>query len=571
MMHPRWFPVPLWSILGLLFFGGTGDASVLNQTLVHRPGQVRIHADALLDSLPERGHVPLHLTLRNELDRKGTWTLVFTAERRGNTRISSTTTHTLSVEARGTRQVALSIPVAPSPGNDHSRGSLRVDVSGPAVPPGTRTRLLQTAHRRPGREAKHLGMSRRVARALKEPLREVDDARHGGLTLHTLDANLFPADGIGLSGLDILLLHAEDWNDPRLRAPIARWVATGGQLFLDQGGGTRRSLGMGNIHPVELPSSLSGTESFHQRLLRLPTRSGRLGGRHNYRRTDWDFADRVPAIAPSLGGFMLVVVGIAIVLGPLNLWWGYKRRRMVQVLWTTPILSIALGFLVGAGILLGDGFGGKGQRSLWIHLVPAEKLELRLQEQVSRTGVLFQKTFSLPPETLMVPVQASDHDAVANQRLSIQPGGTHAGDWFANRHIQAQVLEQVRTSRADVRLLTPPDISPPRILSTLNAPLSRLVYRDIHGDFWTARDLSPGDEITLRSIPQNEALRETASWFNRENHPGKNWLRDFPRQAFAARSENPGGIWTETLSAIDWQDRPAVFTGRTTPAPEGSP
>ena len=543
--------------------GWRAVASSLNQTLVYRPGQVRIHADILLDSLPERGRVPMRLTLRNELDRAGEWRLVFSSERRANTRVSTTTTHVLSAGPRETRVVNVSVPVAPGTAFRYYRGVLNVEVRGPGVPPGTSSRLLSSSGSRRATRTRHLGMDRGVARTLKEPLREVTDSKRDDMVAHTLDNDLFPAEWTGLSGLDVLFLQPDTWKNPRVRDPVLRWVAMGGHLILDADEGQSRRVGMGHIHVRELPDTLPGAENVYRDLTRMSTRAHRLESRR-YGRDRWAFGDRVAAIAPSMGPFMLVVVAIAAILGPVNLWWGHKRRHMVRVLWTTPALSAGLSVLVGAGILLGDGFGGKGQRSLWIHVIPEENLELRLQEQVSRTGVLFRKTFSLPPETLVFPVHADDRDIKADQRLDLNPDGTHAGDWFANRSIQAQALERVRASRADLRVTSPPGAPTPRLVSTLNAPLSVLVYRDARGRFWSARNVSPGEDIRPRSMSPEEARRETETWFNRDGHPGRAWIQDFPHGAFAARSNVPGDVWMDTLPGINWESRPVVFTGRAT-------
>jgi len=523
---------------------------------------VQITVESFLEHGTERGYAPIQVEIRNRLNRDEVWTLLFRSEQDG---ISSLDTrYHLEVEASSIRRFALLVPIAPNVKTRHHRspsGSLQLRALGPGTQAFARN-ILSPNWSSHGSDRCHVGLSQSVALQMKEPLKQSSDNQRRDLSLHSLDLSLFPRDDRGLSGLDVLVLNREEWKSADLPTKsLERWIALGGHLFIlnsRPGDQLPQRLGLGRIHALKSSPMPNQVNELYQTLGRIRTIQKRLGDRTQYLSPQWNFSDRVKPIIPSFGLFMMVVVVIAALLGPLNLWWGFRKKNIMRVLWTTPALSLGLSLLVGLGIVLSDGFGGAGVRSLWVMLLPEEQLEVKLQEQVSRTGVLLGNRFTLPQGVRMLPVRVQNRQSQTMLALQEQSDGTRAGGWFANRRIQGQVLEQVRTSRARLELTAGP-AGPPVATTTIGVPFTTLLIRDRNGTLWKAEGTQPGREITL-SLAQDRDLRDLFSdAFNRKQHPGN--TRRLENGWFIAVADSGHGEWIPSLGSIDWEDRPVVYTG----------
>ncbi len=496
------------------------------------------------------------------MNRSGTWVLMFQSTQESTSVMN--TRYEVEVEASSSKRVGLMVPMAPAVKARHVSiygGSVELRVLGPGTQGVSRSILTPNWSSR-GSHNMHIGLSQSVALQMREPLKQQSDSQRRDLSIHSLDLSLFPRDDRGLSGLDVLVLSREEWNSASLpRKTVERWIALGGQLFLlETASGSAKTvqLGLGHLHSLP-PQPIPGqVNQLYQTLGSLSTIQKRLEDDSAYRPPRWAFSEQVKPILPSFGLFMLVVITIAILMGPLNLWWGFKKKNVMRVLWTTPALSFGLSLLVGIGIIISDGFGGTGIRSLWIMILPEEQLEVTLQEQVSRTGVLLGNRFTLPQGVRIHPVRVQDREQATRLVLNEGVDGTRSGGWFANRRIQGQVLEQVRTSRARMELLTQ-NAESPEAVSTIGVPFRTLLVRDAQGTLWQAENTQPGQPIRLKTATSGNLRRFFREAFSREGHPGKS--HGLQNGWFIAMTDPQHGDWLSTLGSVNWQDQPVIYTG----------
>lgn len=541
-----------------------GRLAASQETTLRTASGVEIVIAGFLDEPPLRGYAPLRVTLRNLSNRDGEWRFQFSASADYMERRRMESVFELRVEANSLKTVHWNVPVYPVTGGATSRyAQLNVRVTGPGASGNTENLLRGNRSHGGGSDAMMVGMGGKPAQAIKEALRQGLDSHRNPTTLHTLDLDLTPPDAKGLSGLDVIMLDLSEWREASAhRDTLNRWMALGGRLILTgaERDGEER-VGLGSLRRMT-PDWFSDVESrLMPDLLGSRSKQQRLNHASAYQASNWSLRDAVEDITRPFGLFMVVVIVIAGLLGPVNLWLGFRRRRVMQLIWTTPAISLALSLLVGLGIVVGDGFGGRGHRSLLVMVLPEENLEVKLQEQVSRTGVLLNGRFTLPEDVGMYPVRTESGRPAEGGAMLEWPDGARDGDWFANRRIQGQVLERARSSRARVAWIPGEDGRPPRVVSTLNTTLGTLVLRDREGNHWRADQVTPGRGMDLSAIRPAEAAELLDSWRSREEGPfpiggaaGRNgW--------FAAVAASAGTEYLPTLKSIRWEDRPVVYTG----------
>jgi hypothetical protein len=518
------------------------------------PSIVSISVSSLLDLHPSRGYIPLQVEVRNRMAKEAVWQLQFSSENSSDDRLDSAFPLAVSPQSVGT--FMLYVPVSVSrESRTYSQSELEVMVQGPSSQ-GYRQTILKSPYS--GNNAgKHVGISQSMALQVKEPLVQLNEDERGPFSFHTLDLNLFPQDAKGLSGLDILVLSPDEWSDPRLSKDVLhRWQALGGQVLVIGNGVKNQQVGIGGLLAGE--GKQAEPPQVYNRLKRLKTPHDRLGDNGQYYADKWAFGDVVKEVKPSFGLFMLAAVVIALLLGPVNLMLGLKKKQVLRVIWTTPLWSLGLSLLVGVGIILSDGFGGKGVRSVWVMLLPEENLEVTLQEQVSRTGVLVNSSFTVDPDVRFYPVNVEKKRQYFSQQFTANVDGTLGGDWFANRRVQGQVIERVRSSRAQVTLTPSVNGSSMSVVSTVDTTFTRLIVQDEQKNWWEAEHVTPGKDTAMKPINRIRAMSVIGEFPNRQLHPLKE--PGFDTGWFVGVTAS-GNARIETLSSIRWQDKPVVYTG----------
>lgn len=523
---------------------------------------VEVKISSFTETVPAYGVVTLKVEVRNHRRDAGQWSFRFEGFSSWDRKKELVSERRLQVEGQSVRIVSWEIPVFPgTETRDSYQPRLNVVVSGPGAPGASRPLLNSGAAYGGNLNSTFVAVSPglQVTRDdwnMEGIRQEVQNSRYA-LTLSQYDPELFPTTTTGLSGIDVFLMSEAEWREHSPQHPLFyRWMALGGKMIVVSRDQTRTEVvGSGGMEWVRVEDEVNRIPSL---VMSASTPQKRLSDPRGYLASDWSLRKLVPDISRPFGLLMMVVVVIALLLGPLNLWISFRKKNSLQVIWTTPMLSVGVSVLVGMGIVFSDGFGGKGQRSQVVLLIPEHQLEVTVQEQVSRTGVLLSRQFTLPESTEIYPVATTSIRRGERRRYVEQAGGTWNGDWFANRRIQAQVLQRSRNSRARVSLVEGGES--PSILSTVDATFKRVLVRDAQGKMWWAEDVHAGVATPLRPAGREESaeLLEEVTTRNTAAFPDRGMLRG---QGWFYAESVEASRYIDSLNSIRWQDRPVWFMG----------
>jgi hypothetical protein len=538
---------------GLSFTPGGLDRSV-----------VEMEITSFVETLPEQGWVDLLVEVRNRMDREAGWEFQFRSHSRswgdGPVLVHQ---RRVTVGPASVRTFRFVVPLYPSMQSTYTeQPRLAVRITGPGVLPDE-YHLFRRGQKFSGVVHRYVLVSAGATELsdgsdwnrsdMEKVLR--DDSIP--LVVQEMDLTDFPTSLRPLVGFDFMLMTTSEWARETGRTSLIReWVVQGGHLILlGPQPAAVQPLGLGSVRTIRPPQDV---KAFTRIVNQLPTRSQRILEPGDFFNDDWSLRERFPDIRKPIGILMILVILVAGILGPLNLGVAFRKRKSLQVLWTTPLLSFGISVVVGLIIVLGDGLGGNGARAHWVMLFPEENLELSWQEQVSRTGVLPRSRFSLEEGWWLRPVAASRRDLNLNQTYALEPGGEYGGDWFTNRHIQAQILQRLQTSRAEVRVSWRNGV--PVLLSTVETPFARVMMVDEQGNFWKGEQVMPGEDAVLSALdaPEGRAILKEVSTHKKSLVPPQDLLGQ--KGWFYAEGLNADRM-VDTLSSIDWEDRPVWFLG----------
>ncbi|MDF3130064.1 hypothetical protein P0Y35_12725 [Kiritimatiellaeota bacterium B1221] len=549
----------VWLCLWLFTWLGFGaDAAEVMKGLDSKKVVITLEGH-FLDGVPERGSIPLHFRVQNLTGKPGRWTFRFSGVQGWNNSKKLTSERVVEVDARSSKNVQWEIPVFPNSEFQNGQDvNLDMVVSGPGTS-GVQQRLLHGPSKYNANPAKVVGFSPelQITRDEWNYSDMVNEFRDRGRSIRLLGFNpsAFPAKVSGLSGVDILLMTQKEWDDLRAQQPLLkRWIAGGGHVWLvSHRASLNQSIGLGNLKSI----SYMGSNELLNLLERPGTLADTLMDPQAYTRKNWALAKEIPAIKNSFGFIMLTVILIAALLGPINVWLSFRRKRPIQVIWTTPVISVALSLLVALGIVFSDGFGGKGARALMVLLVPDAGVEVTVQEQISRTGVLLNDEFSLPGDSEIYMVHSGRSRQERRLEYQQMSGGNWSGDWFENRSIQAQVIRRTRNSRAKV-VFSPGGT--PQVLSSVDARFSRMLVRDGQGGLWMGEQITPGKTQSLRKISKTESREFFADMSTRKSGlvPSEKILE---RNGWFYAESAETDRYVDTLKSIRWQSRPVWYMG----------
>jgi hypothetical protein len=407
-----------------------------------------------------------------------------------------------------------------------------------------------------------VAMSESLASACWSRIEKEVEAKKGDLVGARFVPNELPDDWRALVGVAGLWITN---NELRLlssgqRGALHDWVCRGGSLFIC--GATEpdapfRATGFGRVSALLNDAVDVDQAAAAIRELEMTSLEHQLNESYG---SGWKAAANVGAIkvnAPVLIGFMAL---FAIVAGPVNLFVFAGRARRHRLFWTTPIISIAASGLLLLVIILQDGFGGSGSRVALVYISPAEKRDVLLQEQISRTGVLLSSSFTTRDPCFIAPIVLGPMGR-APKRSYRNSGTFFAGEWFVSRTVQPHWIESVAPSRAGVVLANPAEMrnskAAPIIVSNISAVLEQVYFRDENGQGWSARNVHTGPKVTMESdaripdlLPAEAGARLRRMWerVNKE----KNYFYAVTRDSASLIA---------TLPAIRWQDDRVIYVG----------
>ncbi len=552
----------------LLGMAARADASWHSSVRMTTGSDVDIDLTSPFTSPPPEGCMPVWATIKNHSGAAHTWTIRTTSGiMRGDNGNENVSTQTLRVENNATARLAVLLPLAPTLSATPFYQVTSVGVDGYGVEGGSVG--LGGAGYSPKKPTATIGMGDALAVPLWEPLKKAFDDRGLELTGTPVDTTLLGADWRELSGLDCLWLTDTEYNrlDAPVRTAIRRWVERGGNFCL-----CAQTADPALRSAADLPET--GNEARHgYGLVRLIPWNGKAfaeedaievvnavqtlrGDNPVNDATDWPMARALGAIsinAPFLIGFIVV---FAVLVGPFNLFWLADATRRHRLFWTTPLISLAASLLLMVVIVLQDGVGGHGQRVMVTLLCPDHREAVVLQEQVTRTGVLSSRGFTVAEDLLFTPLKLDRFFGKSFARS----GRDFGGDWFASRSVQAQRAEAIVPSRAEVTLLNTDAAAsgaPPVVVSSIPVTLSKFYYVDPAGHRWRGGNVRTGTPLTLQ---RNESEALILNFVGGSPLLGKmQTLATGPSGYFSAVADD--APFFNTLPSIRWQKQEAVYLG----------
>jgi hypothetical protein len=341
----------------------------------------------------------------------------------------------------------------------------------------------------------------------------------GRLLDFVLDPSRLPANWLGYTSVRAVVIGPKEWeqlSEPQKDA-LLTWTACGGDLFFVDGEMSalipgRAASATSTGHPVathffgriHLPTSAEVTAAGLAKILNnaTPMQDQNWALPAN-RATDWGTiaargfrlpipgVDGVPARA-----YLSILIVFTLLIGPVNYWILWRKRRQVLLVLTTPLISAGFILLLAGYVLAGEGLGVRGRAVTFTMLDQARK------QAVTRASTSLYAAGMTPAGGLGY---ARDVAVYA-----IGPDGTGTRDQqtldltdtqrYTSGAIQARSptnLEQIAFRPARERLSFSRDGAGLGVVNGLDVTVTALVYKDGDTVYSLARPLAAGGRAIL--------------------------------------------------------------------------
>ena len=390
-----------------------------------------------------------------------------------------------------------------------------------------------------------------------------------------------PVDERTFSGMTGLWLAQKDWEEAPapLRDVIVRWVESGGHLFIaspSASGVALTSLPSDlklSPHPVGF-GAIALTRMLDNKVTDADVAANMVSldnaplppWREDYQ-AGWKLASLFPSPRLNVAMVIMFVAVFAFVVGPCNFAWFAPSSRRYRLFLTVPLISAGGSVALFLCIALGDGFGGAGGRNVLV-LMPAGRNQLTVvQEQASRSRLLFSHSFKFPAEAVISYVSLGSRGEETPELE--RDGDVLGGDWFRSRSGRWHVIQTSVPSRAEVVLQSAKGDAPV-LLSSASTRMPEVFYMDDDGQYWRGRDLTPGRPLKLSKSSPAECeqwRKEIAASFSPNFQQLLNNVASRHGYFFAV-AEPMSGIPVDTLTSIKWEKQTVLCVGSCTPGAE---
>lgn len=569
----------------LFLMGTTAYAGKTMSPSVDAASGVSITVDSWLDACPSSGMIPLKVRIHNGDNQSHTWS--FSVGSNFGMGGGMNTTMDMTVEGGRTAEAMIYAAVNLQKNAGYYYDNVNFKIKGYAVSNEFFGALNISSSGR-GTRTEYIGMGKKLsARGWSSLKDKFENAKSGssGTDLNgtELDMTEAPEDWRGYTSLAQLWMDGSEWvaMNEAGKSALLDWVALGGRVFIliqemDESSlklpaadsGVSRH-GVGEIIKVKWDGKSFPTASVAEHVKKgdgysLQKQLSRYDNKWPSRQTVGELKLNTALI------FGFIVIFGALV-GPVNLFWLAGVGRRQRLFWTTPLISLAGSTTLIALMMLQDGLGGDGSRTVLAMFMPSQKKMLVMQEQISKTGVLLGRGFSKEEPSWMQPLDWRDnskgyYNPSDDSRHSFTESPSfRSGDWFSSRAIQGQMIQAVRPSRAsiEVQASTDPNVAP-NVLSSIETPLQKVFIKDDAGKFWMAEDVGTGEKKLMKAA----SSQEFSTWFNelvtKSSGPVISTavmrLRDQSGYAFA-EGGNASKMAVKSLPAIRWNQERVIFAG----------
>jgi len=399
----------------------------------------------------------------------------------------------------------------------------------------------------------------------------------------------------GLSSVDVFMLSDNEWEKlgARQRRAVDEWIHLGGTLDIyskDKAkslapygfgpvaeGKVKLSAGLGRIRLFSYDGRDLDAKQVTGRIVASEVRNRCKELSSDFRRA-WGVSDLLE-IRPFRAAFWLGLLTIfAVLVGPINLFLLTGKDRRHRLFITTPIISLVASLILGAFILVVDGFGGKGHRFSVVELQPGEggRSAYLTQQSIASTGLLTTSAFRDENPSLHVPVVLApsrwsrlEGDRSDSGNFDVRPDGTHHGSWFRSRSRHGFVSQTVIPSRARFELAG--DRDAPALVSGLGFTADKVFYIDDSGAIWQSEGpVSTGQRADLVKATE----KEFSTWKKDEISPASSGLKKDLRTLgrthghFYTSTSEATGLELDLLASLRWRSSTSFVFGPVTVAGE---
>lgn len=337
-----------------------------------------------------------------------------------------------------------------------------------------------------------------------------------------LEPSRLPANWLGYTSLRAVVIGTEEWSalDDAQRGALLTWTASGGDLILAAdadmplaGGGHRvpdappggepRKYFFGRIHrhPVVsivsagLPSIISDTEKWQDAHWALPVN----------RALSWNTIDThgFRLAIPGVSGiptraYLSILVVFSVLIGPVNYWLLWRRRRLVLFVLTAPVISALFIVFLAGYVVAAEGFHVSGRAVTFTMLDQARKQAVtRGSASLYAAGMTPGGGLRFPSDVAVYPLGTDGEGTRDALNLDLTDA-----QQFTSGVIQARTptnLEEVAFRQARERLTFERDASGVRVVNGLGSTVRRLIFKSGSQIYSLGAPLAEGATATLKA------------------------------------------------------------------------
>lgn len=545
---------------------------------------VSISVDSWLDVCPQSGMIPLKVRIHNGDKQSHTWSLSVGNGYGMGGGLSTVT----DIAVEGGRSVETVVYAAVSLQRDsgYYYSNITLNISGYGVdnPYLGGLNMTSSSH---GNSTKYIGMSKKLSAKGWSSLKDkFENAKSGGsgatdLNGSELEMEDAPEDWRGYSSLAQLWMDGSEWiaMSESSRSALLDWVGMGGSVYILRKEGADPLPHLPAANPFHHGVGEITRSAWDEKTLPLDYISAQIKkAGQNSLQTQLNNYDKVWSLRQTVGELKLntaLIFGFIVIfgtlVGPVNLFWLAGVGRRQRLFWTTPLISLAGSGALIALMMLQDGLGGEGARTVLAVFMPAQKKMLITQEQISKTGVLFGRGFPKEEPSWMQQLDWRDNSRGyfnpmnESRRSFTESPGFRSGEWFSSRAIQAQMIQAARPSRSAIELQAAGDPGgAPSVLSSIETPLVKVFIRDEAGKLWMAEDVGTGEKkVTKAATPEafkiwyDDLLQKNAGPVITSSAMS---LLSQSGYAFA-EGKSASKVAVKSLPAIRWNQERVIFAG----------
>lgn len=484
-----------------LLAGGTQAATHVERVETESP-DIRVTLRLPIHPLPQSGWVPVGFQVVNRTDEALSYRWSLGGSSRNSNRSGS---GQFSCPPRSTsidwQMVQSSIVLGAA------TGYLNLSVYGSGM--SEDTRWLETASAMHPMKSGSLGLCDLLEAENKSQLeaKRSPASSSSGNSISIINFQEVPGDWRAFSGLNTIIGSSDSLRGvtTEVRAALRTWIATGGDLvvatvdsevdlgpgFPAAAHGKWTSHGLGRVALVRLVASEVGKPP-----LRISHSDSEWIVESQNRQSTAVYPPTVEVFPSDPVPWLLIgimVCLLALLMGPVNLFFFAPLKNRHRLFWTLPASSLFGLVLIFCAILWIDGIGGVGRRATRLVLLPDENLAFLRQTQVAKTGLIRSQALTVPREIAASFV--TDTSGRQSEGTLRRDGDVLTGDWFPSRSTLHHRLEGVLPFRGGLVVSKAAD-GTLQVQSTFPARLHEILLRTEQG-LMVAEVLDPGEVAVL--------------------------------------------------------------------------